>query len=184
MAKYLRFTQFIIALVIMILIGQSQTLAKEKKGVDADVQAALNRLYRTTPAAKVVAKQAKGILVFPKVRKAGFIAGAQYGEGALIQRGRITGHYNIAAASYGLQAGVQTFGYAMFFMSDSALESLNNSAGFEVGTGPSFVVVDTGMAKTLTTKTIRNDVYAFIFGQKGLMGGFGLQGSKITRVNP
>ena len=92
--------------------------------------------------------------------------------------------YNMAAASYGLQAGVQGFAYAMFFMTDSALDYLENSAGFEIGVGPSIVVVDAGKAKTLTTTTGRDDVYAFVFGQKGLMAGVGLQGSKITKVSP
>jgi lipid-binding SYLF domain-containing protein len=72
----------------------------------------------------------------------------------------------------------------MFFMTDSALESLNSRAGFEIGSGPSIVVVDAGKARTLTTTTLRDDVYAFIFGQKGLMAGLGLQGSKITRISP
>jgi lipid-binding SYLF domain-containing protein len=70
----------------------------------------------------------------------------------------------------------------MFFMTDSALTYLDNTAGFEIGVGPSIVVVNAGMAKTLTTTTGRDDVYAFIFRQKGLMAGLGLQGSKITRM--
>ena len=90
----------------------------------------------------------------------------------------------MVAGSYGLQAGVQTFDYAMFFMTNSALDYLDRSEGFEVGVGPSIVVVDAGVAKSLTTTTGKNDVYAFIFGQKGLMAGLGLQGSKITRINP
>ncbi len=94
------------------------------------------------------------------------------------------GYYNMVAGSYGLQAGVQSFDYAMFFMTDSALDYLNSSAGFEVGVGPSVVVVDAGIAKSLTTTTAKDDVYAFIFGQKGLMAGLGLQGSKITRIKP
>lgn len=72
----------------------------------------------------------------------------------------------------------------MFFMTPDALDYLNNSAGWEIGVGPSIVVVDEGVAKTLTTTTAKDDVYAFIFGQKGLMAGLGLQGSKITRMNP
>jgi len=153
------------------------------QGIDPDVQAALTSLMRTTPAAKNLASQAKGILVFPRVAKAGFIVGAQYGDGQLIKNGQPAGHYNIAAGSYGLQAGVQSFGYAMFFMTDSALQYLENTAGFEIGMGPSVVVVDAGKAKTLTTTTGRDDVYAFVFGQKGLMAGLGLQGSKITKIS-
>ena len=106
------------------------------------------------------------------------------GEGALLSGGRTLGYYNTAAASYGLQAGVQKFGYALFFMTDSSLGYLKKSGGWELGTGPSFVVVDAGMAKSMTTTTLRKDVYAFFFDQKGLMAGLGLQGSKITRITP
>ncbi|HYB42550.1 MAG TPA: lipid-binding SYLF domain-containing protein [Candidatus Methylomirabilis sp.] len=154
------------------------------QGIDPASQAALNSLYSLQPEARTLASKAKAILIFPQVGKAGFIVGAQYGKGQLIKGGSGAGHYNIAAGSYGLQAGVQAFAYAMFFMTDSALAYLENSAGFEVGVGPSIVVVDAGKAKTLTTTTGREDVYAFIFGQKGLMAGLGLQGSKITRTGP
>ena len=152
--------------------------------IDRDVDAALKNLYDSTPAARKLANTAKGILVFPNVVKAGFIGGAQYGKGALIKNGRTVGYYNIVAGSYGLQAGVQSFDYAMFFMSNSALGYLDRSEGFEIGVGPSLVVVDAGIAKSLTTTTAKDDVYAFIFGQRGLMAGLGLQGSKITKVNP
>ena len=132
-----------------------------------------------------MAASAKGILVFPGVVKGGFIVGGQYGsKGALLEGGRIAGYYNIAALSYGLQAGVQTFDYALFFMTDAALAYLKASEGWEIGVGPSIVVVDEGVAKSLTTTTAQDDVYAFIFAQQGLMAGIGLQGSKITPVNP
>ena len=48
---------------------------------------------------------------------------------------------------------------------------------------PSIVIVDKGKAKSLTTTTLQDDVYAFIFDQKGLMAGLGLQGSKITKLD-
>lgn len=164
------------------LVGLQPATAVAADGIDPDVQAALKTLYDAAPAARTLAATAKGILVFPNIVKAGFLVGAQYGEGELLKDGKTAGYYNIAAASYGLQAGVQSFGYAMFFMSDSALSYLDNTAGFEIGAGPSIVVVDAGMAKSLTTTTGRSDVYAFIFGQKGLMAGVGLQGSKITKI--
>jgi lipid-binding SYLF domain-containing protein len=186
MNKRIRFGQvfFILTVAATIITAQHQAIARDLAGIDADAQAALASLYKTTPEARILEKEAKAILVFPDIVKAGFVVGAQYGEGALFQNGKIIGHYNIAAASYGLQAGMQSFGYAMFFMTDSALQSLNESAGFEVGVGPSLVVVDKGMAKSLTTTTVRKDVYAFIFRQKGLMAGAGLQGSKISRISP
>jgi lipid-binding SYLF domain-containing protein len=128
-------------------------------------------------------QRAKAILVFPSIVKAGFLFGAQYGDGALRRQGKTAGYYNTVAASYGLQAGIQSFGYILFFMSDSALAYLDKTDGFEIGVGPSIVILDAGMAKALTTTTLQSDVYAFIFDQRGLMAGMGLQGSKISRID-
>ncbi len=186
MITQIRFVRdsFILAMAAMVLIGLRPAMAADAASIDHDVDAALRKLYDTTPSARALASKARGILVFPNIVKAGFVVGAQYGQGALRSQGRTVGYYNIAAASYGLQAGLQSFAYAMFFMTDSALKYLKESAGFEVGVGPSVVVVDAGMAKTLTTTTAKNDVYAFVFGQRGLMAGAGLQGSKITEIHP
>jgi lipid-binding SYLF domain-containing protein len=148
-----------------------------------DAQAALAKLYASVPAAKALAPKAHAILVFPKVTKAGLMIGGQYGEGALIQNGKTVGYYSTTGASYGLQAGVQQYGYAMFFMNEKALAQLGSAEGFEIGVGPSVVVMDEGMAKSATTTTLKDDIYAFIFGQKGLMAGLGVQGNKITKLD-
>jgi lipid-binding SYLF domain-containing protein len=148
----------------------------------ADANAALTKLYESEPVAKMIGEKAKAILVFPSIVKAGFIVGGQYGEGVLLEGGKLIAHYNSVAASYGLQAGVQSFGYALFLMSDNALQYLDKSDGWELGVGPSIVIVDKGKAKSLTTTTLKDDVYAFIFDQKGLMAGLGIQGSKITKL--
>jgi lipid-binding SYLF domain-containing protein len=108
--------------------------------------------------------------------------GGRYGEGVLYKGGKVAGYYNTAGASYGLQAGAQKYGYALFFMTDSALAYLGKSDGFEIGVGPSVVVMDEGKAKSLTTTTAKDDVYAFISSQSGLMAGLGLQGNKITKL--
>jgi lipid-binding SYLF domain-containing protein len=152
--------------------------------IDRDARAALERLYATTPAARSMGAKAVAVLVFPSVTKAGLMVGGQYGEGALIRGGKTVAYYSTAGVSYGLQAGAQTFGYAMIFMNAGALKSLESNQGLEVGVGPSVVVVDEGMAKSTTTKTLDKDIYAFIFSQKGLMAGLGLQGNKITRISP
>ncbi len=147
-------------------------------------QNALQQLYAKVPAAKALGKEAHAVLVFPKVTKAGFGIGGQYGEGALLKGGKAVAYYNTGGASYGLQAGAQTYGYAMFFMNEAALKQLDKAEGFEVGVGPSVVVMDEGKAKTMTSTTMKDDIYAFIFGQKGLMAGLGVQGNKITRITP
>ena len=152
--------------------------------IDRDVDSALQKLYASTPAAKELSKVAKGILVFPDIIKGGLIIGGQYGEGALREEGKTVGYYNTVAASYGLQAGVQKFGFALFFITDSAIEHIEKSSGWEIGVGPSITIVDEGLAKSLTTTTAKKDIYAFFFDQKGLMAGLGLQGSKISRITP
>lgn len=177
----------LVAMMLTVFIAVCFTqpaMAGDVKKLDRDVSKALKQLYATTPAALELSKVAKGVLVFPSILKVGFIAAGAYGEGALIEGGKTVGYYNSIAASYGLQAGAQKFGYAMFFMDTASLEYLKNSAGWELGVGPSIVLVDAGMAKSITTSTIKEGIYAFIFSQKGLMAGLGLQGSKITKINP
>lgn len=166
----------------------SQSISPEKSTeaiqIEEEATVALNKLYETSSSAKMLGKKAVGILVFPDILKAGFIAGAQYGKGVLLRENKITGYYNTVAASWGLQAGVQQFGYVLFFMNDEALSYIDNSSGWEVGIGPSLVVVDAGFGKVLSSTTLKEDIYAIVFDQKGLMAGIGLQGSKITKINP
>lgn len=156
--------------------------AADKHHLDQDSEAALQALYDTTPAAKALGEKAKGILVFPNITKAGFIVGGLGGDGVLIKNGKTVGYYNNAAASFGLQAGIQTYGFALFFMSDKVMRDFEKSKGWEIGVGPSVVVVDSGMGKDVNTLTGKADVFAFIFDQKGLMAGVGIQGSKITKL--
>lgn len=158
---------------------------KEKPSkLATDSRATLSRLYAKVPAAKTIGSKSVAVLVFPKVTKAGLMVGGQYGEGTLFKDGKAVAYYNTTGASYGLQAGAQTYGYAMFFMNDKALAQLDSAQGFEIGVGPSVVVMDEGMAKSTTTNTLKDDIYAFIFSQKGLMAGLGLQGNKISRLDP
>ena len=172
------------AVLVTILMSRGPALAADAAKIDRDANAALALLNRTTPAAARLAPQAKAIRIFPSMVKAGFIVGAQHGTGALRKGGKTVAYYRMNAASYGLQAGVQSFSYAMFLMTDEAVAYLDKSQGWEIGVGPSVVIVDAGMGKTLTTTTAKDDVYGFIFGQKGLMAGLGLQGSKITQIDP
>lgn len=159
-------------------------LAGTAAEIDGEVDKALVHLFNHSAEAKALSARAKGTLVFPKIIKGGLIVGAQAGEGALRVGDKTAGYYNSVAVSYGLQAGVQWFGYALLFMNDEALGYLDRSGGWEIGVGPSIVVVDTGAAGSLTTTTGKADIYAFFFEQKGLMAGLGLQGTKITKIEP
>jgi lipid-binding SYLF domain-containing protein len=164
-------------------MSASQALALDRDELEQNARSALKSLYAKNSAARLLGKQAKAVLVFPNIVKAGFLFGGQMGDGVLMKQNETLGYYNSLAASYGLQAGVQVFGYALFFMNDAALAYLSKSEGWELGVGPSIVVVDAGMGKSLTSTTLTQDVYAFIFDQTGLMAGLGIQGSKITKLS-
>ena len=157
-------------------------IAASAADLDRDAAAALNALYKKYPAAIALSKDAKAVVVFPKVIKAGLVIGGETGEGVMRVAGKTVGYYNTSGVSTGLQAGAQTYGYALFLMTDKAVQSLGTAEGFEIGVGPSIVVMDEGMASKTTTTTAKSDIYAFIFGQKGVMGGLGIQGSKITKI--
>ncbi len=164
--------------------GKSMGIGVTATEIDREASKALNSLLKSSPAAAKLAKSAKAILIYPKILKAGMGFGGQHGEGALHKQGKTVAYYSTVAASYGLQLGAQSFGFAMFFMNDKALKYLNSSEGWEVGVGPSIVMVDEGMAKTMTSTTTTEDVYVFTFNQSGLMAGAGIQGSKITQIHP
>lgn len=169
----------------VLALGQPSVSRAATAGeINTQVDQALNALYQSSPIAKALAPNAKGILVFPEIIKGGFIIGGQYGEGALRVGGKTKGYYRSVAASYGLQAGAQKFGYALMFMDDASLRYLKKSDGWEIGVGPTIVVIDEGAATSFTTTTAKSGVYAFFFDQKGLMAGLGIQGSKITQIQP
>jgi len=160
------------------------SIAASAAEINKEVTAALKQLYENNPVAKTIGEKAVAVLVFPSITKGGFIVGGQYGVGALRKGGKTVGYFNTVAGSWGLQAGIQKYGYALFFMNKKAMITLKNRKGWELGTGPGIVIVDEGFAKSFTTTTLKDDVYAVIFDQKGLMAGIGLQGSKITRIKP
>jgi lipid-binding SYLF domain-containing protein len=157
--------------------------ASSASRIAADSRAALHDLYAVNPKARMLGKHAVAVLVFPSITKGGFVVAAQHGEGALITHNGIAGYYNSVAASYGFQAGIQKFGYAVFFMKNPS-NYLNKQGGWSLGSAPSLVVVDSSIASSLSTDNLNKDVYALFFNRLGLMGGLGLQGSKITEIHP
>ncbi len=161
------------------------TASASASTISSDSRAALRDLYRQNPKARQLGNRAKGILVFPNITKGGFVVGGMGGNGALVRAdGSIRDYYQTGGLSYGLQAGVQQYGYALFLMDNEAFANINRAGGWEVGSSPSLVIVDEGRAASLSTTTIDSGTYAFFFNQRGLMGGLGLQGSKITRIQP
>lgn len=163
-------------------LGMSSAQAAEKTLLTQDAEAALEALYKHEPNAKALGEKAAGILVFPRIVRAGFIVGGSGGEGVLFKKQKVAAYYNSGSASVGLQAGVQTFGYAVFFMTRNEMKKFENSKGWDIGAAPTVVVIDTGTAREFNTMTAKSEVYAFVFNQEGLMAGMALQGQKITRL--
>lgn len=158
--------------------------AKDAATLTAEARLALDDLIKNNANAAAIRKAAIAEVVFPNIVKAGLVIGGAVGEGVLFRNGEAAGFYRSVAASFGLQAGAQSFGYALFFMNEKALSYLNNSDGWELGVGPSIVLVDKGFAAKASSTTLTQDVYAVIFDQHGLMAGLGIEGSKLTRYTP
>jgi lipid-binding SYLF domain-containing protein len=186
--KNMRKSEWFLAFLIVFAVGVTLLLnantaaAASAAEIEQNVNSAVKKLAAKHPWTKELAEKAKGVLIFPSIVKGGFMVGGQYGEGALRKQGKTVAYYNTVSASYGLQLGLQKYGYALFFMTDSALQYLDRSDGWELGTGPSVVIIDKGMAGGITTTTAGSDVYAFFFDQEGMMAGLGLHGTKITRI--
>lgn len=179
----LRTSLFLFAFMLAIAsLIPSSVHAATAQDINRDSQLALQRLYRTNPLAESLSHSAKAVLIFPNIVKAGLIFGGSYGEGELIKDGQVDGYYNSVSGSWGLQAGAQSYAYAVFLMNDKAVNYLHKSEGWEIGVGPTVVMVDEGVAKNLSTSTLKDDAYAFIFGQQGLMAGISVEGSKVSGI--
>jgi len=174
----------ILATVAIVSMGvMNQASAATAEDLDKDSRQALQTLYETEPVAKTLSHSAKAVLVFPNIVKAGLVFGGSYGEGELIEGSKVVDYYNSVTGSWGLQIGAQSYGYAVFLMTDKAIQYVKDTQGWEIGVGPTVVVVDEGVAKNLSTSALKDDAYAFIFSQQGLMAGVSIEGTKISKIN-
>jgi len=156
--------------------------AATAEDLNRDSRQALQILYKAHPFAETISHRAKTVLVFPKVVKAGLVFGGSYGEGVMLSGPNVDGYYNSVTGSWGLQAGAQSYAYAVFLMTDKAIKYVRETKGWEVGVGPTVVLVDQGISKNLSTSTLKDDAYAFVFDQQGLMAGVSIEGTKISLI--
>lgn len=179
--RFLAFT--IAAAAVISMSAMNPANAVTAQDLDRDSNQALQTLYKTEPVSKTLAQSAKAVLVFPNIIKAGLVFGGSYGEGVLLKGSKVVDYYNSVTGSWGLQIGAQSYGYAVFLMTDKAVRYIEETKGWEVGVGPTVVVVDEGVARNLTTSSLKDDAYAFIFSQQGLMAGVSIEGTKISRID-
>jgi lipid-binding SYLF domain-containing protein len=185
MKKIQRKIQYLLLAVIAafsILAFSNIANAATAEDLNKDAEQALQKLYKANPFTADIAKKAKAILVFPNIIKAGLVFGGSYGEGVLTENGKADDYYNSVSASWGLQVGAQSYGYVLFLMNDKAVKYIRETKGWEIGVGPTVVVVDEGVARNLSSTTLKDDAYAYIFDQQGLMASLSIEGTKITRI--
>lgn len=152
--------------------------------IDIKVDGTLQLFKKEVTGGAEFLNEAKAVLVFPDVVKAGLIVGGEYGKGALRQGGKSLAYYNIASASFGLQIGAQSYAIVMVFMNDEALAKFRDSKGWEAGVDGSVAVADWGTGKDINTQNYADPIVGFVLDNKGLMAGISLEGSKITKIDP
>jgi len=175
-------TIFIGLFSFLLYILGNQTLASTAEDLNQESNLALQKLKKVNPSAESISKQAKAIIVFPKVIKAGLVFGGSYGEGVLIKGGHVSDYYNTVSASWGWQMGAESYAYIVFLMNEKSIKYLAKTKGWEFGIGPNIVVVNEGVAKNLSTTTLKDDAYAFLTDQEGLMASLSFEGTKISRI--
>lgn len=170
-------------LVVVFLLAPGTGRAASRQEIDANVRQAVKKFYRHSSAGKELAQRASGVLVFPSVIKAGFGVGGQYGEGALLVKGRTAGYYNIAAASLGLQLGAQSRSQIVLFMNDRVLSDFRKSEGWKAGVDGSVALATLGAGGGIDTETAKQPIIGFIFSNQGLMYNLTFEGLKITKLH-
>ncbi|CAH1203074.1 Ysc84 domain-containing protein [Candidatus Nitrotoga sp. BS] len=173
---------FLMTVVMFSLTTVSSHAAESAEDLNREATQALQSLLKSNSIAAEFSKIAKAVIVFPNIVKAGLVFGGSYGEGVLMKNGSVAGYYNSVGISWGLQAGAQSYGYVLFLMNDKAINYLEKSKGWEVGVGPSVVVMNEGVAKNVSTTTLKDDAYAFIFDMQGLMASISIEGTKISQI--
>lgn len=173
----------LIMLLSFCFIMMSTSYAASREEIDIEVSASLDKFRQEVMGAEQFMKKAEGILVFPDVVKVGFGIGGEYGEGALLIKGKTVDYYNTAAASFGFQFGAQFKTVMLIFLKKDALEKFRNSSGWEAGVDGSVALIELGAGKDINTVNLADPIVGFVFSNKGLMYNLTLEGSKITRLD-
>ncbi len=154
-----------------------------RRNIDASVDSALAELFRQVEGSQQLVEQARGVLVFPAVLRAGFIVGASRGQGALRVGGETQSYHATTSGSFGWQAGAQSTAVFLLFMTDQALTRFQDSRGWTVGADASVTLLSVGAAAQVTTATAQQPVVGFVLVNSGLMAGISLDGTRITQLN-
>lgn len=164
--------------------GTASTPSSARHAIDADVDAALSKLYNTVPGSRELVARSAATLVFPSVISASLGLGAEYGRGALREGSRTVGYYSTTAGSVGWQAGAQSRAVIYVFSTRDALEKFRASKGWTVGADATVALATVGANGQIDSNTVRQPVVGYVLTNAGLEAGVALQGAKISPVMP
>lgn len=132
---------------------------------------------------RALVHRSRAILIVPNLVKAGFIFGAQGGQGVLLIHNRngswsYPAFYNLGAASFGLQAGVAVSKVVLIIMNDHALQLAITNAQLKLGAEAGLAIATIGAGAEGSVTSAGADIYA-LSNSKGLFGGVAVQGGAI-----
>jgi lipid-binding SYLF domain-containing protein len=174
----------LVSLVVLTLGASVAARAESAKELDVSVTAALERFTNADPAHAELLHKATGVLVFPRITKAGAGIGGEHGDGALLKGGVTTQYYSLSSASVGLTLGAGQRSEILLFMTREALAKFEASSGYNLGVDAEVAVVSKGAGTGYDTENMKKPILAFVFGEKGLIGDVSLKGSKIKKIEP
>ncbi len=169
-------------LMLLGVVGSAVSYADSKAEIDASVNKTVKQFYALNPKNKDLARKAAGMLVFPRITKAGAGIAGEYGEGVLLVKDKTVDYYSIGSGSIGLTLGIADRSEVIMFMTNESLDKFTNSHGWAIGADAGIAVVSAGAGGTYDTKTLQKPILGFVFAEKGLIGDLSLEGSKITKI--
>ena len=166
------------------LILSTELSAKSMNEIDAAIESSLTRFTEEIKGGNAYLQGARGVLVIPRMWKAGVLIGFEFGEGALIVDGVKVQYYKALTTSLGIQVGVGSKDLIILFFDDTAMDNFLYSSGWEVGVDGAVALFTRGAAGASATITFKDPIIGFVFGQKGLIAGVSIEGTKFTKIWP
>ncbi len=182
--KHTRFSYIAIGIILVLgFFFTGQSFGKTAKEIDASADAMMDRFYKQVKDAKEVVKRAKGLLIFPSVKKGALIVGGEYGKGVMRIGNKSVDYYRMISGSVGLQIGGQAKDVIIAFMTSDALKNFRDSKGWEAGVDGNVALITVGAGESATTTIGNNPILGFVFDVKGLIADMSFKGAKFTKLD-
>ena len=176
---------FLLSLFLLLSLNFSQTTsARNSNEIDASIESALDRFSEEVQGSQGYLDGARGILVIPRMIKAGVVLGMEYGEGALIVDDIKVQYYRAFSTSLGIQLGVGAKDLVILFFDDEAMDDFLYSSGWQAGVDGAVALWTMGAGGSIDTTESQDPIVGFVFGHKGIIAGVSFEGTKFTKIWP